>query len=198
LQQAAAHDPELAGQGWESKDSPEPTPTILIAFRSIARADDGWGYSLIPGGKLLNLRGLNPTQRRGLSQRQAPCLGQERLSSEHILRDEGVVEAPGPFQLSHQGPGQYHIGARLDGEMQIGFACYRHTARIDHYQLGTTATRRVDVGHEVHLRYGNIVAPDKNQLRLSHVFRSHQGHSAVGAHEGLTFHATTQWTARQM
>src|SRR5215813_3177559 len=140
LQQAAAHDPELAGQGWESKDSTPPTPAILIAFRAIAGADDGRGYGFIPGGKLLHLRGLNATQRRGLSQRQAPCLGQERLNSEHMLRDEGMVEAPDPFQLSRQGPGQYHICARLDGQMQIGFACYRHTARIDHHELGTTAT----------------------------------------------------------
>ena len=198
LQQTATHDSELAGQGWESKDSTEPTPAILIAFRSIAGADDGRGYGLIPGGKLLNLRGLNPTLRRGLSQRQAPCLGQECFSSEHMQRDEGVVEAPDPFQLSRQGPGQYHICARFDGQMQIGFACHWHTARIDHHQLGTTATGSVNVGHEVHLRYGDIVAPDKNQLRLSHVFRSHQGDSAVGAYEGFTFHATAQRTARQI
>ena len=115
-----------------------------------------------------------------------------------MRRDEGVVEAPGPFQLSRQGPGQYHICTRLDGQMQIGFACHRHTARIDHHQLGTAATGSVDVGHEVHLRDGDIVAPDKNQLRLSHVFRSHQGDSAVGAYEGFTFHATAQRTARQI
>src|SRR5712691_7809749 len=198
LQQAAAHDPELAGQGWKSKGSPEPTPAILIAFRAIAGADDGWGYGLIPGGQLLNLHGLNPTQRRCLSQRQAPCLGQERLSSEHMLRDEGVVEAPDPFQLSRQGPGQYYICARLDSQMQIGFACHRHTARIDHHQLGTTSTGSVDVGYEVHLRYGDIVTPDKNQLRLSHVFRSHQGNSAVGAHAGLAFYPAAQGTARQV
>src|SRR4030095_9238915 len=121
LQQASTHDPKLAGQGWESKDSTEPTPAILIAFRSIAGADDGWGYALIPGGQLLNLHGLNPTQSRCLSQRQAPRLGQERLSSEHMLRDEGMVETSNPLQLSRQGPGQYYICARLDGKMQIGF-----------------------------------------------------------------------------
>src|SRR5215831_8468342 len=50
----------------------------------------------------------------------------------------------------------------------------------------------------MHLRHGDVVAPDENQLRLSHVFRSHQGDSAVGAYEGLTFHATAQGTARQI
>src|SRR5215468_3357774 len=50
----------------------------------------------------------------------------------------------------------------------------------------------------MHLRHSNIVAPDENQLRLSHVFRSHQGDSAVGAYEGFTFHATAQRTARQI
>src|SRR5262245_10468787 len=44
LQQASTHNPKLTGQGWESKDSTEPTAAILIAFRSIAGADDGWGY----------------------------------------------------------------------------------------------------------------------------------------------------------
>src|SRR5262249_13737736 len=82
--------------------------------------------------------------------------------------------------------------------MQIGFACHWFTAMIDHHQLGIMSTGSVDVGHEMHLRLGNIVDPDENQLRLSHVFRSHQGDSAVGAYEGFTFHATAQWTARQI
>ena len=50
----------------------------------------------------------------------------------------------------------------------------------------------------MHLRHGDIVAPDENQLRLSHVFRSHQGDSAVRTHEGFAFYATAQWTARQI
>jgi len=50
----------------------------------------------------------------------------------------------------------------------------------------------------VHLRHGDIITPDENQLRLSHVFRSHQGDSAVGVHKGFTFHASAQWTACQI
>ena len=68
-----------------------------------------------------------------------------------MARYEGLIQAAQAFDLGDQGPRQYHISPRLDGQMQVGFTRDLHAARIDHHQLRALLTGAVDEWHEMEL-----------------------------------------------
>ena len=49
----------------------------------------------------------------------ARALGHERLDAEHVLLDEGAIEAADALELDRERPGQHHVGARPQREVQV-------------------------------------------------------------------------------
>jgi hypothetical protein len=55
------------------------------------------------------------------------------------------------LQFGRQRPSQDDIGARPEGQMQVGFTRDLHAAWIDHHQPGALLAGAVDDRHEMEL-----------------------------------------------
>ena len=81
--------------------------------------------------------------------------------------------------------------------MHVRSTRHLDAAWINDDQLGTVLTGLVDDGHEMQLRYGDVVTPDDDQTSMHHVLRPHGRHRAIGACKRFGFNATAQRSTGQ-
>ncbi len=88
----------------------------------------------------------------------------ELLDPQHVRGDERRVQRADPFQLGRQRPGQQHVGAGQQRQVQIRLLGDLGAQRIDHHQPAALALRPADAAHQMQIGDRRVVAPDDVQL----------------------------------
>ena len=114
-----------------------------------------------------------------------------------MLFYEGMIEAAEPLQLDGDGPGQHHVRAGTNRQMQMRLFGHFDAPRIDHYQPRAVALGGIDLPHEVQIAARGVVAPDDDELRQTHLLERRAGGCAESAGVGRAADAATQRAAAQ-
>ena len=115
----------------------------------------------------------------------------------HVLFDEGVVEPASLFQFDRQRPGEDHVGAGADREVQVRVLGDLDPLGIDDDEFRAIALGDVDVAHQVQVAGRGVVAPDDDELRKVDLLQRRAGRRAEGAGIGLAAHAAAQRAAAE-
>jgi hypothetical protein len=76
------------------------------------------------------------------------------------------------------------VGARLDGEMDVGLFGQHRGARIDHDETRALSLRLADIGHQVDARRRGIGTPQHDETRVGEILVRDRRHPPVERAEG--------------
>ena len=192
VDEAASRQPPLARERGQGEDGAAAAAAVLIPLQPVAHADRGGRQRVVPLGELADL-GLGHVADRGRpGGRITPGLVHEGLEALDVRLDEGAIEAAAPLELRRERPGEDDVGARPEGQVQIGVLGELHALRIHHHEPGPLPARLVDDGGEVEVAPRHVVAPDYDEPRVARRLGPDPGHRPIGAHPCLAAHAPAE------
>ena len=162
-----------------------PLPTLMAAGEMCWYQSTSWRIAVL----------RHAAHPRRLGQADGARRRHVLLEARHVALDERAVERVAPLQLRGHRPGQHHVGARPDGQVEVGLGGDLRAARIDHHQLGSRAARAADDRREVQVRPGDVVAPRDDEPGVDGLLGGHPRRGTERPHPGLGPHAAAEGLA---
>jgi len=115
-----------------------------------------------------------------------------------VCSNEAVVVRAQLLKLIGERKGEQHVGAGLQGQVQIGLLGDLRAQRIDDRQPAALSHRGADLAHQMQIGDGCIVAPHDVERGVRRRLRSDAGYRTIGARPGLAAHPAAQGPAIEL
>ena len=77
-----------------------------------------------------------------------------------------MIKAAAPLEFGRNGKREHHIGARMNGEVQVSLFRDADPLRVDHHHLRPAPARSVENPAEVQVAHRHVVTPDDDEVSI--------------------------------
>ena len=178
---AAAEHAEVTAQHGQRKDCTAGSSAVRIALLTPTEAQHRWACGAPPLGQGGDVGSGEACHVGSPFERPLLAVCQQLFCACCVGVDERTIEVPFRPPVVRDRVREDGVGARSDGEVQVGALGHRRPPRIDDHHLGPAFDGSLNEGWEVGVGDGGIGAPDDHQLGVHHIERVGRTHVAIDA-----------------
>ena len=185
VEDAGPGPPELPGQRRKGEDRPRGAAAVAVALLTPPDAQHRRAHGAVELGEAHDVVGGQPAHLGGAL--GCPCAagGEVLVGPVDVPLDEGPIEVVARVEQRGNGHRQHAVGARSQGEVQVGLGGQRRAARVDHNDRGAGPLTGAEHRRKVRVGHVRVGAPHDNQLAVPQVVGIGRRHRSVGQGPGF-------------